>query len=122
MVYVHVYYTHVDEAWQEHKLAQQFAASRRNALFVAPEAPAAPEEEQSWTSLRRLLNTVFRAARVGAPPGPIVVVGHSGAYRTLVGWLDEPSLHQLILVDALYGNEPDFLDWLKQTEAAQNRH
>jgi hypothetical protein len=41
-----------------------------------------------------------------------VVVGHSGAYRTLVPWLDEPSLHQLILIDALYGNEPDFLDWL----------
>lgn len=109
---MHGYYTHIDEAWQEHKLAQQFAASRRNALFVAPEAPSAPEEAQSWTSLRRLLSTVLRAARVGTPPGPIVVVGHSGAYRTLVLWLNEPSFHQLILVDALYGNEPDFLDWL----------
>jgi alpha/beta hydrolase family protein len=112
VVYVHGYYTHIDEAWQEHKLAQQFAASRRNALFVAPEAPAAPEEAQSWTSLRRLLATVLRSARVGTPAGPIVVVGHSGAYRTLVLWLNEPSLHQLILVDALYGNEPDFLEWL----------
>jgi hypothetical protein len=112
VVYVHGYYTHIDEAWQEHKLAEQFAASRRNALFVAPEAPAAAEEAQSWTSLRRLLGTVLRSARVGTPPGPIVVVGHSGAYRTLVLWLKEPSLHQLILVDALYGNEPDFLEWL----------
>src|SRR5205823_2959414 len=54
----------------------------------------------------------YKTGKVGAPPGPLVVVGHSGAYRTLVKWLDEPALHQLILVDALYGNEPDFLDWL----------
>jgi hypothetical protein len=45
------------------------------------------------------------------------VVGHSGAYRTLVAWLDEPALHNLILVDALYGNEPDFLDWLGRERA-----
>jgi hypothetical protein len=112
VVYVHGYYTHIDEAWQEHKLAQQFTASRRNALFIAPEAPATPDEEQSWSSLHRLLTIVLRAAKMGAPPGPLVVVGHSAAYRTLVLWLDEPALHQLILVDALYGNEPDFLDWL----------
>jgi len=112
VVYVHGYYTHVDEAWYEHKLAEQFAASRRNALFIAPEAPAAPEEKPSWTSLRRLLTLVFRMARVKEPTGPLVVVGHSGAYRTLVAWLDEPALHQLVLIDALYGNEPDFLDWL----------
>lgn len=112
VVYVHGYYTHVDEAWYEHKLAEQFVASRRNALFIAPEAPAAPEEKPSWTSLRRLLTVVFRMARVKEPAGPLVVMGHSGAYRTLVPWLDEPALHHLILIDALYGNEPDFLDWL----------
>jgi hypothetical protein len=112
VVYVHGYYTHIDEAWYEHHLADQFAASRRNALFIAPEAPSAPEEAPSWTTLRRLLTIVFRHARIKEPSGPLVVVGHSGAYRTLVPWLDEPSLHQLILIDALYGNEPDFLDWL----------
>lgn len=112
VVYVHGYYTHIDEAWYEHKLAEQFAASHRNALFIAPEAPAAPEEKPSWTTLRRLLTLVFRMARIKEPTGPLVVVGHSGAYRTLVPWLDEPALHQLILIDALYGNEPDFLDWL----------
>ena len=96
VVYVHGYYTHVDEAWSEHKLAQQFAASRRNALFIAPEAPAAPEEELSWSSLRRLLTIVFHTTHFSAPPGPLVVVGHSGAYRTLVAWLDAPALQQLI--------------------------
>jgi hypothetical protein len=117
VVYVHGYYTHIDEAWREHKLAEQFAASRRNALFIAPEAPAAPEEELSWNSVRRLLTIVFKSAHLSAPPGPLVVVGHSGAYRTLVAWLDEPALHNLILVDALYGNEPDFLDWLGKERA-----
>jgi len=112
VVYVHGYYTRVDEAWREHKLAEQFVASRRNALFVAPEAPTEQAEEPSWLSLRKLLATTFKAARMTAPPGPLVVVGHSGAYRTLARWLDEPGLHQLILVDALYGNERDFADWL----------
>jgi hypothetical protein len=112
VVYVHGYYTRVDEAWREHKLAEQFVASRRNALFVAPEAPTEQAEEPSWLSLHKLLATTFKAARMTAPPGPLVVVGHSGAYRTLARWLDEPGLHQLILVDALYGNERDFADWL----------
>jgi hypothetical protein len=56
------------------------------------------------------------AALVGAgpaaPPGPRVVVGHSGAYRTLVPWLGAPSLGELILLDALYGNQEEFRAWL----------
>jgi hypothetical protein len=112
VVYVHGYYTHVDEAWREHKLAEQFAASRRNALFIAPEAPATPEEEPSWSSLHRLVASALRLAHLPAPPGPLVVVGHSAAYRTVVPWLDDRRLHHLILVDALYGNEPEFRAWL----------
>ena len=119
VVYVHGYYATVDEAWRDHKLALQFAASGRNALFIAPEAPAAPEDPPTFASLPHLLASALRRARFKAPPGPLVVVGHSGAYRTIVRWLDDPALHQLILVDALYGNEPEFRAWLDR--AAANR-
>jgi hypothetical protein len=119
VVYVHGYYLHVDQAWNEHKLETQFAASRRNALFIAPEAPAAPEEQPAWSDLGRLITSVLRSARLRAPAGPLIVVGHSGAFRTIVPWLGEASLHNLILIDALYGNEADFREWLGKSAVNQ---
>lgn len=119
VVYVHGYYTHVDRAWREHKLAAQFAASRLNALFIVPEAPASGEEASRWTNLRRLLTTVLRRAGLPRPPGPLVLVGHSGAYRTMAPWLTEPSLRHVILIDGLYGNEGDFRAWLDRAPANQ---
>jgi hypothetical protein len=112
VVYVHGYYVHADEAWREHKLARQFAASRRNALFIVPEAPAGPEEKSLWTDLRPRVTAALRRAGLDAPRGPLIVAGHSAAYRTIVPWLGEASLHHVILIDALYGNENDFRAWL----------
>jgi hypothetical protein len=119
VVYVHGYYSHVDEAWHDQKLAEQFAASKRNALFVVPEAPIAPEEQPPWQSLSRLLTSALRRAHLRPPLGPMVVAGHSGAYRSIVPWLGETMWHQLILVDGLYGNEPEFRAWLDKNPANQ---
>jgi hypothetical protein len=113
VVYVHGLYTHVDQAWRDHQLREQFAASRRNALFIAPEAPATVGARPSWASLRRLITTTLERAHLKEPPGPVVVVGHSGAYRTIVPWLDDGRLQHLILLDALYGNEAEFGAWLE---------
>ena len=112
VVYVHGLYTPIDQAWREHHLAEQFAASRANALFIAPEAPVAPVQEPVWRDLEALIANALRRARLRRPPGPLVVAGHSGAYRTLVPWLGDPALRHLILVDALYGNETEFRAWL----------
>lgn len=114
VVYVHGYYLHVDQAWNDHKLATQFAASGRNALFIAPEAPASPEEQPRWENLRALVGVALKRARLRWPTGPLVVVGHSGAYRTIVPWLNEATLHDIVLVDALYANEQEFRGWLDQ--------
>jgi hypothetical protein len=78
VVYVHGLYIHVDEAWREHRLAEQFAASEQNALFIAPEAPATAEEEPPWSELGALIAAALRCARLSRPAGPIVAVGHSG--------------------------------------------
>jgi len=117
VIYVHGLYTRVDQAWREHHLAEQFAASGLNALFVAPEAPEAADEEPAWTDLESLITSALGRARLRRPSGPLLAVGHSGAYRTLALWLDHPALRHLILVDALYGNGPEFRAWLEADRA-----
>ena len=114
VVYVHGYGTDVDHAWDEQKLAAQFAASGRNALFIVPEAPASGAEEPSWPELGDLLRTVFRDTAVRRPAGALVVVGHSGAFRTVVPWLAYTPLDDVILLDGLYGCEEDFRQWLDE--------
>jgi hypothetical protein len=112
VIYVHGYYTDADHAWKDHDLARQFAASKRDALFIVPEAPASGSEEPSWPALGDLLREVWRGTGLHRPPGTVVVVGHSGAYRTIVLWLDYTPLDHIVLLDALYGNEEDFHAWL----------
>lgn len=117
--YVHGFYTDVDRAWREHNLATQFAQSRKNALFVACEAPRGGIEPPAWDSAAALSAVVTRAlAERGLTPPQVphvVVVGHSGAWRTLVPWLDETLAH-VVLVDALYSNEIDFANWIDGAE------
>lgn len=112
VVYVHGYYTDGDGAWAEHGLAAQFSASRRNAVFIVPEAPASIDEVPFWSELVELLDTVFQRTPLRRPPGPLVVVGHSGAFRTIVPWLGEPTLKHVILLDGLYACADAFHKWL----------
>lgn len=116
VVYVHGFYNNVDSAWQEHELAEKFARSQLPATFVVPEAPASPQENVVWPDLDDLLSTV-RAAKPKAfsRRGPVVLVGHSAAYRTIVGWLKHPRVAEVFLVDALYGFEDDYANWVKQS-------
>ena len=120
MVYVHGLFTRVDQAWHDHHLATQFAASGANALFIVPEAPEAADEPPAWTDLESLISTALSRAHLRRPPGPLVAVGHSGAYRTLAEWLGDPELHTLILIDALYGKEDEFRAWLDADPDSQD--
>jgi hypothetical protein len=104
VVYVHGFSVDVDSAWEQHQLAKQFEASRRNAVFVIPEAPTSAEDAVRWPSLNTLLTTVGSRLGLSWPPGPLVVVGHSGAHMTVVPWLKNPRVAQAVLLDALYGN------------------
>ena len=70
VIYIHGYFTSVDQAWADDQLAMQFRDSGLNALFIAIEAPGSNGQDVSWKSLEDLLRTVedrvptpFRADR-----------------------------------------------------------
>jgi hypothetical protein len=105
VVYVHGFTVDVDAAWEHHHLAKQFEASRRNAVFVIPEAPVSAEDTVRWPSLNKLLTTVGTRLGVAWPPGSLVVVGHSGAHMTVRPWLKNPRVGHVVLLDALYGSD-----------------
>lgn len=113
VVFVHGYFADVDTAWSRYHLAAQFRASRMNALFIACEAPTSQHDRVAWASLGDLLRTV--AGKLGQlPDGRLVVIGHSGAHRTLAGWLDEPRVDTIALVDAAYSDLSSYRAWLEQ--------
>jgi hypothetical protein len=116
LVYVHGLYINVDNAWTAHRLAEQFAASKKNAVFVACEAPVEGLDQPLWDSLPELVDTsleFLRTTKTFLPQVPdVIVVGHSGAYRSIVLWLDDPTLRHVVLVDGLYGNEDEYSAWI----------
>jgi hypothetical protein len=120
-VYVHGYYTDVDQAFADHRLAEQFRASGRNALFVAAEAPSWNGEEVQWPVLAELLHLVAARAGLALPPGPVVVAGHSGAIRTILPWLLHPQVAEVILLDGLYRGEDELESWLAEAPTGRRR-
>lgn len=112
VVFVHGYWVGVDEAWDSYRLAAQFALSGINAMFIAPEAPAAKWESIAWPSLADLVRTVAGGVDAAMPAHRLVAVGHSGAYRTLAPWLANPALDTVVLLDALY-TDYGLLGWLR---------
>jgi hypothetical protein len=112
VVFVHGYWVGVDEAWDSYRLAAQFALSGINAMFIAPEAPAAKWEPIAWPSLADLVRTVAAGVDAAMPAHRLVAVGHSGAYRTLAPWLANPALDTVVLLDALY-TDYGLLGWLR---------
>lgn len=122
VVYVHGLYNDLDSAWTEHALAAQFEASNRHAIFIAPEAPVAAQDPVRFKDLGALLELVD-AKLPGVLPAdaPIVAVGHSGAYRTIVEWLGEPRLHEVILIDGMYGEVDAYAEWLSAATEPPHR-
>jgi hypothetical protein len=111
VVYVHGYHTDSDGAWKEHQLAKQFRASGQNALFIVPDAPSGNDEKVKWPALTDLRKAISRA-NIKMPDGPIIVVGHSGAFRTVMQWVDHKLVQQVILLDALYGGNKAFDEFI----------
>ncbi|MEZ4405254.1 MAG: hypothetical protein R3A52_02005 [Polyangiales bacterium] len=89
--------TSVDRAWAKNFLREQFDASGVEATFVVIEAKKSSADRVKWPRLDALLDALGLDA-------PVAAMGHSGAYSTLVGWLSDPRLKHVTLLDALYGD------------------
>jgi hypothetical protein len=120
VVYIHGYWTDADGAWREHSLARQFRASKQNALFIVPDAPSANEDSVKWPALKDLRKAIARA-NIKIPDGPTIVIGHSGAFRTIMQWVDHRAVEQIILLDAMYAGESAFDEFIKSGKRA-NQH
>lgn len=119
VLYLHGYYTNADQAWVDHRLAEQFRDSKQNALFIVPEAPSWRGEGVFWKDLGELLRRVSRVTRLRIPDGPVVAVAHSGAYRTVQAWLTYDRLDELIMLDAMYGPPDAYQAWLTEGPRAR---
>ena len=113
VIYLHGFYSHADSAFFEHRLPTQFRDSARNAIFIVPEVPSWRTDPIYWPDLEALLTRVFQRVKVKRPTGAVMVVAHSGAYRTTLEWLAHPKLKQVVLIDALYSGDKDFQAWLE---------
>lgn len=112
VIYLHGHRSTSDTAWIDHRLPHQFSASRLNALFIVPDSTTDNEEFLHWESLGALVREVERRTGVARPSGPLVVMGHSGAFRNVAAWLDDRTIDHIILLDAMYSCEEDFLAWI----------
>lgn len=113
VLYIHGYWDDADTAWTLHQLPEQFALSALNAVFVVPEAPIQQRTPINYPDLGEILRLVEEATGVQRGAALTAAVGHSGAFRTLQAWLDEPLLDQIVLIDAMYGEENLFVNWFK---------
>ncbi|HEY1557476.1 MAG TPA: hypothetical protein VGF94_21725 [Kofleriaceae bacterium] len=111
VVYVHGYYTDADGAWRDYDLAHQFRRSHQNAMFIVPDAPAGNDDPVNWPALKDLRHAVARA-NIHLPDGPLIVMGHSGAFRTVMQWVDHRMVEQIILLDAMYAGESAFDEYI----------
>jgi hypothetical protein len=121
VVYLHGHRSSADESFVQFNMAQQFHSSGLNALFIVPDSTTDGEEGLHGDSLGAQLRDVARETGVERGPGSLVVMGHSGAFRNIVAWLDDREIDDLILLDALYSYEDEFRSWILSSKNAEKK-
>ncbi len=124
VVYLHGWGNSIDTATAKFRLAEQFAESGKNAVFVFPEGPKfAPDsfggKLEDSCGLQRLLSETFetlqRTKNIKSRLGNVILSGHSGAYRAIAFMLLRGGVpvREVWLFDALYGQTEKFTHWLE---------
>lgn len=107
----------VDRTWERDHLADQFRASFRRALFIAPDSPIDGWKDRynlQWGGdLTGLMDYVKAETGVDIPKN-VTAIGHSAGYRTISTWLDSGNIRDVILSDALYGRFGTYRKWIEQ--------
>jgi len=113
LLYVHGYFDNADTAWIGHQIPEQFAMAGLNAMLIAPEAPIQQKIPVNYPDLGELIRIVEDATGTLRGAAFTAVIGHSGAFRTIQAWLDEPTLDHITMIDAMYGEEELIAAWLR---------
>ncbi|HLZ89716.1 MAG TPA: hypothetical protein VKQ52_20825 [Puia sp.] len=127
VVWFHGWHNNIDTALRFYGLADQFAASGRNAVLVLPEAARNAADsyggKMGQQGMFQLLvgDVIDELKRKGiapqdAIPGHIVLAGHSGAYGVIADILasGRQPVDEVFLFDALYSRVPIFTHWAEE--------
>ena len=122
VVYLHGYYTDVDQAWVDHRLAEQFRQQRPQRALPRGRGPVLERRGALLADARRAPRH-RGAAREGeaSRAARVVVAGHSGAFRGIVPWLADPRIREVLLLDGLYQAERSWSDWLDGAPRGRRR-
>jgi hypothetical protein len=120
----HGWHNNIDTALRFYGLADQFAASGRNAVLVLAEAARNAADsyggKMRQEGMFKLLvaDVVDELKRSGVVPpgvtaGHVVLAGHSGAYSVIADVLEhgQQPVDEVYLFDALYAHVPTFMNW-----------
>lgn len=126
VIYLHGWYNNIDSACAQFNLMEQFAQSKKNAIFIFPEGPKnAPDsfggKLEDRNGLKNLISDIvgflkskhkIKTEKVGK----LLLAGHSGAYRAISFCLMHGGLTKnisdVILFDALYSQTDKFIHWI----------
>jgi len=118
VVHFHGHMTTAKRAIVAHRLREQMAASRQNAILVVPQGPVAAADGDFGKlmkkgGLERLLAEVRRSVatlRKSKAVGRVVLSAHSGGYRAAAACstLGRVDVREVYLFDALYGEVATF--------------
>jgi hypothetical protein len=146
VLHFHGHNTTVAHELKRHQLREQLAASKQNAILLAPQGPVNASDssggklEKSRGYLeflgeaRRVLQLPEVSAALGKAsiPGPsrigkVCMSAHSGGYKVAAACMTRGGFHvnEVYLFDALYGDVPKYLEWIKAKRhetSANSRH
>jgi predicted esterase len=123
----HGWGNNIDTACKQFQLLEQFEASGRNAVFVFPEGPKnAPDSYggklEQPAIFRQLVkevleqlvqNKIIKKNSPGVSGNlSITLAGHSGAYRVISKIINKTPVDEVILFDAMYGQNEAYFEWL----------
>ena len=126
MFWFHGWNNNIDSALKFFRLVEQFAAAKRNAIFIFPEGPKnAPDsyagkfEQSNYFNLfvKEVLQKLVTEKVISTRVNPsLILAGHSGAYKVISHVLQYAAYATkgIILFDALYGQQKLFADYIEQ--------
>lgn len=127
----HGWGNNIDSALKQYDVLEQLEASGRNAIFIFPEGPKnAPdsyggklEQPAVFQALVKEVEEKLKERRIIATKKAfnidrysITLAGHSGAYRVISRILNQSPVQEVILFDAMYGGNEQYLQWLSVPE------